>query len=64
MSVMDPGERPTDAELESMIAELRDAGLLIIGHDVDGYETSTLTAAGAQVARQMAMSAEMTPWSR
>jgi hypothetical protein len=54
---MDPGERPTDAEMDVLVAELRDAGLLTIGHDAGGAETWTLTPAGAQVATQTGMSA-------
>jgi hypothetical protein len=40
------------------VAELRDAGLLTIGTDAEGRETSTLTAAGAQVGRLLAMSGD------
>jgi hypothetical protein len=47
-----------DAETDATIAELERAGLLTIGHDVDGNETWTLTPAGKQVADQIAMSAE------
>ena len=52
---MDPGTRPTDEEMDGIVAELRDAGLLTIGFDADGTETWTLTPAGEQVARQLAM---------
>jgi hypothetical protein len=58
MSAIDPGGRPTDPELEGIIEELREAGLLAVAHDTEGKETWTFTAAGAQVVRQMAMSAE------
>jgi hypothetical protein len=47
-----------DAELEAIISELAQAGLVTISHDVDGNETWTLTPAGKQVADQIAMSAE------
>ena len=41
-----------------MIAEMVAAGLLTVGHDIDGRETWTLTPKGAQVVTQMAMSSE------
>jgi hypothetical protein len=47
-----------DAELAATISELAQAGLLTMGHDVDGNETWTLTPAGKQVPDQIAMSAE------
>jgi hypothetical protein len=37
------------------VAELVEAGLLTIGHDVDGRETWTLTDEGARVGRMLAM---------
>ena len=57
---MDPGPRPTDGEMDDVVAQLRDAGLLTIGFDADGVETWTLTPEGAQVARQLAMGDEAT----
>jgi len=40
------------------VAELRDVGLLTIGTDAEGRGTWTLTPAGIQVARQLAMGDE------
>jgi hypothetical protein len=51
-------ERPTDEEMDAMIAELVEAGLLTVGTDAEGRETWTLTTMGAQVATQMAMGHE------
>jgi hypothetical protein len=48
------------AETDAIIAELEHSGLVAIGHDAEGRETWTLTPAGAQVARQMAMGDEAT----
>jgi hypothetical protein len=57
---MDLGPRPTDPEMDAIVAQLREAGLLTIGFDAEGKETWTLTAEGAQVARQLAMGDEAT----
>jgi hypothetical protein len=54
------GRRPTDDEIDGIVAQLRDDGLLIIGTDALGNETWTLTAEGVQVARQLAMRNEAT----
>ena len=51
-------EPPTDPELDAIVAELVQAGLVTIGTDADSRETWTLTPAGEQVANQIAMSAE------
>ena len=51
-------ERPTDDEMDALVAELRDAGILTIGRDASGAETWTLTPMGASLARQLAMSSE------
>ena len=40
---MDPGDRPTDPEMDGIVARLREAGLLTIGVDAKGKETWTLT---------------------
>jgi hypothetical protein len=58
MSVMDPSPRPIDAEMDAHVAEPEAAGLLTIGIDTEGNETRTLTPAGVQVARQLAMGDE------
>lgn len=42
----DLGDRPTDEEMTSIVADLREAGLLTIGTDADGHETWTLTDQG------------------
>jgi hypothetical protein len=47
-----------DPETDALIAEIERAGLVTIGTDAEGHETWTLTPQGAQVGRQMAMSAE------
>ena len=51
-------ERPSDAEMDAMIAEMVQADLLTVGTDAQGRETWALTPKGAQVATQMAMSSE------
>ena len=51
-------ERPSDEEMDAMIAEMVAAGLLTVGIDAQGRETWALTPKGAQVATQMAMSSE------
>jgi hypothetical protein len=52
------GERPTDAEVDAIVAEMVAAGLVTVGTDAEGRETWTLTPQGAQVATQMAISSE------
>jgi hypothetical protein len=52
MSAMDLGPRPSDDEINGIVAQLRAAGLLTIGTDINGAETWTLTLEGTQVARQ------------
>jgi hypothetical protein len=52
---LDLGRRPTDEEMDAIVAELLGAGLLTIGTDADGSETRTVTSEGAQVGRQPAM---------
>jgi hypothetical protein len=42
-------------EVDAIVPELERAGLATIGRDADGRETWTLTAQGAQVARQPAL---------
>jgi hypothetical protein len=51
-------ERPSDEEIDGMIAEMVAAGLLTVGFDAEGGETWALTPKGAQVATQMAMGHE------
>jgi len=51
-------EQPSDAEVSAIVADPEAAGLLTVGFDAQGGETWTLTAKGAQVATQMAMSSE------
>jgi hypothetical protein len=51
-------ERPTDPELDAVIAELVSAGLISVGTDAEGRETWTLTETGVQVSNQMAMSGQ------
>jgi hypothetical protein len=51
-------ERPTDPELDAVIAELVSAGLITVGTDAEGRETWTLTEMGVQVSNQMAMSGQ------
>jgi hypothetical protein len=51
-------ERPTDHELDAVIAELVSAGLITVGTDAEGLETWTLTEMGVQVSNHMAMSGE------
>jgi hypothetical protein len=51
-------ERPSDEEMDAIVAELVAASLLTVGTDAQGRETWTLTPMGAQVANQMAMSSE------
>jgi hypothetical protein len=51
-------QRPTDAEMDELVAELADASLLTIEYDREGTERWRLTADGARVARQMAMSSD------
>ena len=52
------GERPADAQTDAVVSEMVAAGILTVGHDIEGRETWTLTPKYAQVARQMAMSSE------
>ena len=51
-------ERPSHEEMDAMVAEMVQAGLLTVGTDAAGRETWTLTPQGAQVATQMAISSE------
>ena len=51
-------ERPSDEEMDALIAEMLADGLLTVGTDAEGRETWALTPKGAQVATQMAMSSE------
>ena len=51
-------ERPSDEEMDALIAEMVAADLLTVGTDAEGRETWALTPKGAQVATQMAMSSE------
>ena len=47
--------------MDSIVADLAEAGLLSVGTDSEGNETWTLTPeGGAQVARQLAMGDEAT----
>jgi len=48
-------ERPSDEEMDAIVAEPEAAGLLAIGVDAEGRETWALTPMGAQVANQMEM---------
>jgi hypothetical protein len=49
-------QRPTDAEMDELVSELADAGLLTIEYDPEGTERWRLTPDGERVARQLAMS--------
>jgi hypothetical protein len=49
---MDPGQRPSDDEMDVIVHGLEAAGLLTIGFDAEGRETWTLTPKGAQVAAE------------
>ena len=46
---MDPGPRPTDDEMDDVVAQLRDAGLLTIGFDADGTEIPDPGLSGSNV---------------
>ena len=51
-------ERPSDEEMDAMIAEMVAAGLLTVGTDTQGRETWALTPKGARFATQMATSSK------
>jgi hypothetical protein len=55
---MDLGPRPSDDEMDDIVAQLREAGLPTIATDAKGRETWTLTDLGARLAQQMAFSGE------
>jgi hypothetical protein len=51
-------ERPSDEEMDALIAEMVAASPLSVGTDAGGRETWALTPVGARVATQMAMSSK------
>ena len=48
-------EPSTEAEVDAIVVELLEAGLLTIGPDAEGKETWALTDEGARVARMLAV---------
>ena len=52
---MDPGPRPTNAEMAQLVAMLQDAGLVDIYTDDAGCEAYRLTEDGVRVGHMLAM---------